>query len=556
MWKLIVSFLLDFLAALFLILRISLLFRAGVAHLQGSLFIWVFPFLRLGNLEFDFPILLDVFSIIFRLTVSLITIAVINFTKGYIEKEKFLLRFLNILLLFVLSIYLLIFCNSLFFLMLGWDGLGVVSYLLVIYFFSKKSNNAGILTILTNRIGDVCLILVIRARVSESRWRIALNPSNQLNILLRATLFLGAFTKRAQIPFSAWLPAAIAAPTPVSSLVHSSTLVTAGVYILFRFGSVCDLKYAVYFGLFTILMAGLAALKETDIKKIVALSTLRQLGFMVFSLTTLRSGFRFFHLLLHAYFKALLFISVGNIIHLSDDYQDLRKLNFFEAPQALTLTAALFANISLMGFPFIRGFFSKDLILEDFFNNYNLNLTVRGIIYLNCVLTGIYSVRLIYFIFLSPLVSKSRVIKYLEDYNFILGARVLLRLTLMSANGLFWLLIPSNKILFLRVKWKCLLSLIFRVRVILSWALMQNHVWGSPSWAQGQIWGLPFFSASLVKRKTLQQRVILSNLTDQALNQRAHSFTYWGAKENGIRDSGQLWNYKINLLLILGLWFY
>lgn len=178
-------------------------------------------------------------------------------------------------------------------------------------------------------------------------------------------------TKSAQIPFSAWLPAAMAAPTPVSSLVHSSTLVTAGVYLLFRFSEL--LSHRAYLpcllkaGVLTIIIAGCAALSELDIKKIVALSTLSQLGLII---TTLGLGLyeiAYFHLLTHAFFKALLFISVGNIIHLSRDFQDLRKIKLIEFCYPVSLSFSLVANCSLCGFPFLAGFYSKDLILEIMF---------------------------------------------------------------------------------------------------------------------------------------------------------------------------------------------
>ena len=181
-------------------------------------------------------------------------------------------------------------------------------------------------------------------------------------------LLTAACTKSAQLPFSAWLPAAIAAPTPVSSLVHSSTLVTAGVYLLFRLGpSLLHsglLGFVFRVGVATILMARVRALYETDIKKIVALSTLRQLG-LIFTALGL-GGFKiaFFHLLAHAFFKALLFMSVGNLIHLSSDYQDLRKIGVCTTSLPVSLSFSLAANMRLMGLPFMAGFYSKDLMLE------------------------------------------------------------------------------------------------------------------------------------------------------------------------------------------------
>ena len=178
-----------------------------------------------------------------------------------------------------------------------------------------------------------------------------------------ALALFAAFTKRAQIPFSAWLPAAMAAPTPVSSLVHSSTLVTAGVYLLIRAEDLISATglrmLPLLAGRATMLIAGVRALFETDIKKIVALSTLSQLGLIIISLGIGGWIITFAHLLAHAYFKALLFMAVGTSIHMADDYQDLRKASL-SLSSRITLTFIGVANLRLCGFPFLAGFYSKD----------------------------------------------------------------------------------------------------------------------------------------------------------------------------------------------------
>ena len=215
--------------------------------------------------------------------------------------------------------------------------------------------------------------------------------------VLLVVVALATFTKRAQIPFSAWLPAAIAAPTPVSSLVHSSTLVTAGVYLLVRLGSSSStLPFLL------ILTTGAATmLYETDIKKIVALSTLRQLGLIISAVGLGEGGLAFLHLLSHAYFKALLFIAVGNMIHLADDFQDMRKASLSLAP-SITLTAAGVANLSLCGIPFISGFYTKDAILEEGISS-PLTLAALTLFYLATALTAAYSLRIVALTALSPL---------------------------------------------------------------------------------------------------------------------------------------------------------
>lgn len=189
-----------------------------------------------------------------------------------------------------------------------------------------------------------------------------------LELGLAALLALAAFTKRAQVPFSAWLPAAIAAPTPVSSLVHSSTLVTAGVYLLCRFSPLFPntvvINLLLPVGVATILLAGARALFESDIKKVVALSTLRQLGLIIRALGVFIPEIALFHLLTHAFFKALLFMTVGNLIHLTDRFQDSRKTGSEPVVAGPTLLFRLVANFSLIGLPYMAGFYSKDLIIE------------------------------------------------------------------------------------------------------------------------------------------------------------------------------------------------
>merc|ERR1712203_525449 len=204
---------------------------------------------------------------------------------------------------------------------------------------------------------------------------------------------LSASTKRAQIPFSAWLPAAIAAPTPVSALVHSSTLVTAGVYLIVRlnfvFSNSNSTNTLLFIGIITILLAGAAAIFEIDIKKIIALSTLRQLGVIIMILGAIEPLLSFFHLLSHAYFKAILFMCAGMVIHNIKDYQDIRKIRIIP----LTFRVMTVANLSLCGLPFLSGFYSKDMILEVIIIS-NINLVIFILIIVATFFTVAYSCRM------------------------------------------------------------------------------------------------------------------------------------------------------------------
>lgn len=221
-------------------------------------------------------------------------------------------------------------------------------------------------------------------------------------ILLLMVLRLAACTKRAQVPFSAWLPAAMAAPTPVSALVHSSTLVTAGVYLLLRIipmvltGSRLTLVGVI--GGITITIARLRAFLESDLKKIVALSTLSQLGVIVLRLRLGLPTIAFFHLVVHAFFKALLFIATGNLIHNSSDYQDLRRIGGHLPALPLTQATVIITKLSLCGVPFFSAFFSKELVLERLRSNSGGEFFVYVMMWAGVLCTTLYSLRFIYYI--------------------------------------------------------------------------------------------------------------------------------------------------------------
>jgi len=361
-----------------------------------------FLFLSLGDLNslsIEISFLLDIFARVFLLTVSLIRLSVFTFRFRYISPQKFFGRFHLLLIIFVLSIILLILSSNLIFTLVGWDGLGVSSYLLVIYYGRTKSYNAGILTVITNRIGDVLLLIRIGIMLNMGSWSVVYYKEFLgVDNVLKWLLIIGSFTKRAQIPFRAWLPAAMAAPTPVSSLVHSSTLVTAGVYLLFRHflntGSAYNSPVIMFFGLSTITLARLSALNEKDIKKIVALSTLSQLGLIILCIGTSWVFIAFFHLITHAFFKAIMFIRVGNIIHSSQLYQSIKNTGiiFFSSP--LNSSTIILARARLCGTPFTAAFFSKEPIIEiNIYNDTTLGMLVFTILRLS--ITLLYSSRLI-----------------------------------------------------------------------------------------------------------------------------------------------------------------
>jgi len=334
---------------------------------------------------------------------------------------------------------------------LGWDGLGLVSYCLVIYFQNVKSYNAGILTALSNRIGDVALLIAIAWILNYGRWNyIFYLDFIKIDYQIRIILFivvLAAITKRAQIPFSSWLPSAIAAPTPVSALVHSSTLVTAGVYLLIRFnilliGNEFVYSFLLLIGGLTIFMAGFCANFEFDLKKIIALSTLSQLGLIIRILSIGFPKLAFFHLLTHALFKALLFMCAGVIIHNIKNSQDIRDMGLLVSSIPLRISCLNLANLALCGIPFLAGFYSKDLILELVIIS-NVNFFSFFLYFVSTGLTVCYSFRLVYYSLISDFNLIS--INSLNDEGFTMLKSMfsLIVIAVLGGSLLNWLIFSS-----------------------------------------------------------------------------------------------------------------
>lgn len=459
--------------------------------------------LSINGIELKFPLFFDSFSMRFGLTVITVSSRVLIFSVSYINLEKHFYRFHLLVVSFVIRIILLIFSPNLISLLLGWDGLGVTSYLLIIYFNSSKSFNAGILTALRNRVGDCLLLVSIGLFLGNFRFNFFLwSSEKELSYLMWLFIWffgLATITKRAQIPFSAWLPAAIAAPTPVSALVHSSTLVTAGVYLLIRFRLILShLKKIIFIlGLMTMIIAGLSALWETDIKKIVALSTLRQLGLIMTAIGIGAIELAFFHLLSHAFFKALLFITVGNFIHLSRNNQDLRFISLPFNKIGATLCFRLRANIRLIGLPFIRGFYSKDLIIEKSISS-RLSALEAMLIILSIGLTVIYTFRFLVYVIWGTLNSVK--LNWIQDYDIKIEKGIMLLWPLALCGGcmLSWILIKTPNLLVLPSSLKYLIILTisgFFFVTISQLSCGGGGVRSILSWNLGSLWALPFISS-------------------------------------------------------------
>nr|AFI54728.1 NADH dehydrogenase subunit 5 [Acanthosoma labiduroides] len=394
--------------------------------------------------------LFDWMSLIFMGCVLFISSMVILYSSSYMSSDLYKIRFLYLVLLFIFSMMLLIISPNLISILLGWDGLGLVSYCLVIYFNSWKSYNSGMLTILTNRVGDVCILLAISWFFNTGGWNFIFYVNYTYNwcVWVSLLIIIASFTKSAQIPFSSWLPAAMAAPTPVSALVHSSTLVTAGVYLLIRWSNfilTMNTSYFLLFSCLTMFMSGLGASFEFDLKKIIALSTLSQLGMMMMILFIGFPLLSYFHLLCHAFFKALLFLCAGLIIHCMNDSQDIRYMGYLSNYLPYTCSCFCISSLSLCGLPFLTGFYSKDMILE--FSSYNnFNLFIYMLYFISVGLTSCYSLRLVYYcmsgyngLFVCRL--------YFEDFYMMFSMFSLTLFSVILGSMLGWLIFPYSTLM-------------------------------------------------------------------------------------------------------------
>lgn len=419
-----------------------------------------------NSLNVEIILLIDWISLLFIRIIFLISSIIIVYRHSYIGGEKFIRRFVYLVILFIFSIIIIIISPNIIRIIFGWDGLGLVSYCLVIFYQNYMSYNSGIVTVLCNRIGDVGLLIVISLLMIRGRWNLWLIKRSLIILIF---LFLAAVTKRAQIPFSVWLPIAIAAPTPVSALVHSSTLVTAGVYLIIRYRKIListGVNILLFFlSVLTMFIAGLIANVENDLKKVVALSTLRQLGLIIIILSIGWDMVAFFHLLTHAIFKSLLFICAGVVIHLILNNQDIRFFGNLNEVVPFTIIRFFISNLALCGFPFLAGFYSKDLIIEVIYF-YRINIFILLFIIVSLMLTVMYSVRLFYYLFFNNI--KFFRYRNMEEGDLIRGSMfILIMFSVIIGSLIRWIYFFDLYIIVLSLELKILRLVICSIGLVL-----------------------------------------------------------------------------------------
>nr|YP_009233072.1 NADH dehydrogenase subunit 5 [Engaewa walpolea]AMA98215.1 NADH dehydrogenase subunit 5 [Engaewa walpolea] len=455
------------LVCLVFLLISSLIFMWGglVSLNLESSYVVEWEMISLNSSSIVVTMVFDSISCLFLGFVLFISSMVMYYSGDYMSGDMNYDRFMYLVFAFVFSMGALILSPNLISILLGWDGLGLISYALVIYYQNEKSANAGMLTVLSNRVGDVGMLLSISLVFMLGGWNLVFysDLEDSSFFFLKVLLCTAAMTKSAQIPFSAWLPAAMAAPTPVSALVHSSTLVTAGVYLLIRFEGIFGGE-SIQSGLLvisclTMFMAGLGANFEFDLKKIIALSTLSQLGIMMSILALGFSDLSFFHLLVHALFKALLFMCAGVIIHSVGEFQDIRSMGSLVVGLPLTVMCMNLANLALCGMPFLAGFYSKDLILEVAFMS-EINLISVLLYVLATGLTVCYTFRLVYYS-LSSLPNFKGIMGVGEFYKMMMSSMVVLSIgAVVGGSFMSWFLFPDPYMICMSWGWKVLVLML------------------------------------------------------------------------------------------------
>nr|YP_003204858.1 NADH dehydrogenase subunit 5 [Mongoloraphidia harmandi]ACO92558.1 NADH dehydrogenase subunit 5 [Mongoloraphidia harmandi] len=526
LWKLNFKILLFFSLIIFN-LSLFFLYKDKVVFLEWEIF-------YLNSVSVIFLILMDWMSLLFMSFVLFISSMVMLYSEDYMMGDKNYVRFIYLVLLFIFSMMMMIMSPNLISILLGWDGLGLVSYCLVIYYQNIKSYNAGMLTVLSNRIGDVCLLLGIAWMLNYGGWNFFFYMDYFMNMseskFIIVLVVLAGMTKSAQIPFSAWLPAAMAAPTPVSALVHSSTLVTAGVYLLIRFFDLLMnfmvVKILLLLSCLTMFMSGIGANFEFDLKKIIALSTLSQLGLMIMVLSMGYKKLAFFHLLTHAMFKALLFLCAGMIIHCFMNFQDIRYMGKLINYLPLTILSMNISMMSLCGLPFLAGFYSKDLILE-LSSMSEINFLMYFLYYFSSGLTVSYSVRLVYYTMIKNLGYISLYNFNEESLNMLKGKIGLVFLAIMSGSMLNWLMFFNFYIIILPKSMKMLILFIILMGMMLGYEcskFMFNFNKFSKNFLfyyfLGLMWFMPMIFSYSLNKMVMMNSMIMYKSLDQGWSEK------------------------------------
>ena len=378
----------------------------------STLYNWV----TAGSFSLDLSILVDPLSIFMLLIVTGVGFVIHVYSVGYMKEDPEFSRFFAYLNLFIFAMSVLVLAADFFFLIVGWALVGLASYLLIGFWREKTSAVlAARKAFVMNVIGDVGMVIaafIIFEHLGTLSFLdvfaaagSAFRPNDDTILLITLFLLVGAFAKSAQVPLHTWLPDAMEGPTPVSALIHAATMVTAGVYLVARCHVLFDLApYTMYLvagvGLITAIFAGSMALVQNDIKRVIAYSTMSQLGYMFLAAGLGMYSIAMFHLMTHAFFKALLFLSAGSVIHGLNDEQDIRKMGGLRHAMPITHVTFLIGSLALAGFPLTAGFFSKEAIIINSYHAEMGNIFFWAIAVLGAAMTGFYIFRVYFYTFI------------------------------------------------------------------------------------------------------------------------------------------------------------